>query len=240
MDKGKVQSFFINSKELNEQIEILVYLPSQFTPLYKYPYCIAQDGKDYFQLGRISRTLDELIHNGEIEPIIFFGIPYSTVEDRRNKYHPKGEMHNAYVRFLINEVVPYIEFNFPVLHMGASRALLGDSLAATISLLTSLQYPHTFGKLLLHSPYVDDSVINKVESFQDGSLLTIYHTVGTQEYEVKMTDGNVSDFLTPNRRLSEIIQQNQADYFYDEFNGNHTWKYWQEDLKRGLRYLFSN
>ena len=51
--------------------------------------------------------------------------------------------------------------------MGSTRALIGDSLGATVSLMTALQYPHTFGKVMLQSPYVDEqSIRSLVESFR--------------------------------------------------------------------------
>ncbi|MCU9612411.1 alpha/beta hydrolase-fold protein [Caldibacillus lycopersici] len=240
MEKGKTTDLSFYSNELQEQVQILVYTPPQFTPLNKYAYCIAQDGKDYFQLGRIARTIDELLYNGEIEPILFFGIPYQNVADRRKKYHPLGSMQKQYMRFLVYELIPFIEERFPVLHMGQSRALAGDSLAATISLLTALEYPHTFGKIMLHSPYVDENVINAVNHFSNGDLLTAYHVIGKEETFVKMTNGETADFLTPNRTLSKSLTNNIADYFYDEFDGNHTWKYWQKDIKRALTFLFPN
>ena len=74
-----------DSKELGESLNILVYLPANFSPLYKYNLLIAQDGKDYFQLGRIARVADELLENGEIENVIIVGIPYRNVQDRRKK-----------------------------------------------------------------------------------------------------------------------------------------------------------
>ena len=85
MSKGKVQHFSIFSKELDEELEILSYLPPQYTPLFKYSYCIAQDGKDYFQLGRIPRIIDQFVNEGDIVPILFFGIPYKDIKDRREK-----------------------------------------------------------------------------------------------------------------------------------------------------------
>jgi len=238
MDKGKVQDFKFYSNELQEELEILVYLPPQYTPFSQYSYMIAQDGKDYFMLGRIPRLLDKLITENEIEPIIFFGIPYKDVQDRRKKYHPNGEKHQQYMNFLIHEFIPFIEENYPVSQMGKSRALAGDSLAATVSLLSAQQYPNMFGKLMLHSPYVNQDILQSSLEFNHWDLLTIYHVVGLLETEVKMTDGAIGDFLTPNRKLMQIIKENNTEYFYDEFNGNHTWTYWQKDLLRGLKFLF--
>ncbi|MBS8263135.1 esterase family protein [Mesobacillus boroniphilus] len=236
---GKIEEITLQSKELGEEVTMLVYLPANYSPLYKYSLLIAQDGRDYFQLGRIGRIADELLGKKEIENVIIVGIPYESVEDRRRKYHPKGEQHQAYIRFLAHELVPYLDEQYPTYQMGMGRALIGDSLAATVSLLAALQYPHTFGKVLLQSPYVNEEVFSAVKDFRQPELLHIYHTVGDQETVVKTASSKNKDFLTPNRELSKIFKERGYGYFYDEFNGNHTWTYWQPDLKRAIRQVFS-
>ncbi|OZI13045.1 hypothetical protein CEW92_03415 [Bacillaceae bacterium SAS-127] len=236
--RGTIQDEKIYSKELGEEIELLVYLPANFSPLYKYALLIAQDGKDYFQMGRIPRVADELLAEEEIENVIIVGVPYANVEDRRRKYHPDGEQQEAYIRFLAHELVPFLDEKYPVYHVGYGRALAGDSLAATVSLMTALRYPHTFGKVIMHSPYVDDKVLQAVETAEDYKHLSLYHVIGTGETEVKTTNGTIADFLTPNRKLHALLDKKGFDSFYDEFDGIHTWKYWQPDLKRALLRMF--
>jgi len=236
--KGTIKELTFQSLELGEEIQLLVYLPANFSPLYKYSLLIAQDGRDYFQLGRIGRLADEFLFEREIENIIIVGIPYKDVEDRRRKYHPDGDQNQQYIRFLAHELVPFLDKEFPTYHMGSTRALIGDSLGATVSLMTALQYPHTFGKVLLQSPLVDDQVLKLVKDFSEAQLVEIYHVIGAQETEVKTTDRRISDFLSPNRKLSKVISEKPFTYFYEEFNGNHTWTYWQPDLRRALKMLF--
>jgi enterochelin esterase-like enzyme len=236
---GKINEITLQSKELGEDITMLVYLPANYSPLYKYSLLIAQDGRDYFQLGRIGRIADELLGKKEIENVIIIGIPYESIEDRRRKYHPEGEHHEAYIRFLAHELVPYLDEHYPTYQMGMGRALIGDSLAATVSLLAALQYPHTFGRVLLQSPYVNEQVLSAVKSFSQPSLLNIYHTVGEKEAVVKTTSSKNKDFLTPNREISSIFKEKGYSYFYDEFDGDHTWTYWQPDLKRAIKLMFS-
>ncbi|MEG9296385.1 esterase family protein [Mangrovibacillus sp. Mu-81] len=238
VNRGKVTELNLYSKELNEELKMLVYLPATFSPLYKYSLLIAQDGKDYFQLGRIPRLADELLGNKEIENMIIVGVPYKSVEDRRRKYHPYGEENDAYIRFLAHELVPYLDEHFPTYHMGMGRALIGDSLGATVSLMTALKYPNTFGKVILQSPLVNDKVLDEVEDFPHPHLLQIYHVIGKDETEVKTTNGEVKDFLTPNRELHELFIEKKYTAFYEEFDGGHTWKYWQPDLKRALSMMF--
>jgi enterochelin esterase-like enzyme len=235
--KGSIQDVPFYSKELGENVNLLIYLPASYSPLYKYHLLIAQDGLDYFQLGRIGRVADELLFNQEIDNLIIVGIPYKTVEDRRKKYHPNGEQQKEYTRFLAHELVPYLDREYSTYQMGFSRSLIGDSLAATVSLMTAIQYPHTFGHVLMQSPFINNDVLRTVEQ-TNASELNIYHIVGVDETEVKTTDGLIKDFLTPNQELSRLFKKMRFPYFYEEFSGDHTWKYWQPDLKRALKHIF--
>ena len=80
--KGTIKSYLFQSEALSEELELLVYLPYNYSPLFKYTLVIAQDGRDYFQMGRIGRVADELIADDEIENIIIVGIPYQDRFDR--------------------------------------------------------------------------------------------------------------------------------------------------------------
>ncbi|TWT04832.1 esterase family protein [Planomicrobium sp. CPCC 101079] len=234
MNRGTVQDLSIYSNELQEEMQLLVYLPSNYSPLYKYTVVIASDGKDYFQLGRVPRVADELLENKEIENIIFVGVPYKSVKDRSRKYEPAGEQHEAYLRFLAHELVPFLDEKYPTYQVGMGRALIGDSLAATVSLAAALKYPNIFGRVILQSPKVSYELLEKVRNFQSANSFTVYHVIGKGETAVKLTSGGTADFLEPNRQLNSLMQQKGFSIFYDEFDGDHTWKHWQPDLKRAL------
>ncbi|MDN7244380.1 alpha/beta hydrolase-fold protein [Planococcus shenhongbingii] len=234
MNRGTVQDLSIYSKELQEDMQLLIYLPANFSPLYKYTLIIASDGKDYFQLGRAPRIADELLDNNEIENIIFVGVPYKSVKDRSSKYEPAGEKHGAYLRFLAHELVPYLDENYPTYQVGMGRALIGDSLAATVSLSAALKYPNIFGRVILQSPKVSDELMETVEAFNPANAFTVYHVIGKGETAVKLMSGETADFLEPNRKLNNLLKNKGFSIFYEEFEGDHTWKHWQPDLKRAL------
>lgn len=234
MNPGKIEEVQFYSEELQEEMELLIYLPSRYSPLYKHNVIIASDGKDYFQLGRIGRVADQLMEEEQIEPVIIVGVPYKTVEERRRLYHPEGDRRKAYSRFLARELIQYIDETYPTFQMGGSRTLIGDSLAASISLLTAAAYPNCFGNVVLHSPFVDEQVLEAVRSVKDPAALSIYHVIGKQETYVPTTADGRLDFLTPNRELHELIIERGFPYFYEELEGDHTWKSWQPDVRRAL------
>ncbi|RNF38492.1 alpha/beta hydrolase [Planococcus salinus] len=234
MNRGTVEDLTLYSEALQEDMQLLVYLPFNYSPLYKYTLVIASDGKDYFQLGRAPRVADELLENQEIENIIFVGVPYKNVKDRSTKYEPTGKQHAAYLRFLAHELVPFLDDKYPTYQVGMGRALIGDSLAATVSLMAALKYPNTFGRVILQSPKVSEELLEKVSDFSSSHSFTVYHVIGKQETEVKLTSGETEDFLEPNRELNKMMKEKGFSIFYEEFEGDHTWKHWQPDLKRAL------
>lgn len=234
MDKGKIEERTLYSEALQEEVKLLIYLPATYSPLYKYSLLIASDGKDYFQLGRISRVADDLLSSEDIENLIIVGVPYENVKARRAKYHPNGDKNAAYMRFLAQELVPYLDEQFPTYQIGMGRGLIGDSLAATVSLMTACAYPHTFGKVMLHSPYVNDDVLTAVRNVSN-TQFTVDHLIGLDETAVPTGDGIEKNFLEENRQLSEIFNERGFDYRYEEVEGGHTWKTWQKDMTRTLQ-----
>ncbi|WP_085992696.1 alpha/beta hydrolase [Oceanobacillus senegalensis] len=239
--KGTMINKEINSSYLNETKQIKIYKPESFSPLYKYNICLMQDGNDYFQMGRIATFSDRLHESEEITNTVFIGIHYKDRQDRRKKYHPSGEQYEAYTKFVVNEVIPLIDEIIPTLLLGKTRAIMGDSLAGSFALATALRYPNTFGKVIMHSPYIDEVMLNLVkETKVDLSSIDIYHTIGTKEDNATLSDGKVEDLLTPSRKLNQLLTNKGASYTYHELeDGNHTWKYWQKEMPRTLTSMFS-
>ncbi len=228
----------INSNYLNETMTLRVYTPENFSPLYKYHFCIMQDGNDYYSLGRAATLSDKLHKENQIENTIFIGIHYKDKYDRQDKYHPNGNKQSDYVNFLIREVVPFLDAEFPGYYMGHGRTLVGDSLAGTLALMTAVKFPNIFGNVIMQSPYVDEHVKEVVESTKDFSSLTIYHTIGNKETDVKTTAGNRRNFLAPNRELCGFLSLQSIAYTYHELDGDHTWGTWQKDFENALLKMF--
>ncbi|MBM7571562.1 alpha/beta hydrolase [Aquibacillus albus] len=236
--KGKMVDKEINSTYLEETITIKWYQPEAFTPLNTYHLCIMQDGNDYFQMGRVATLSDKLHDEAEIEDTVFVGIHYRNRYDRHDKYHPSGPKNEAYTNFLVREVLPLLDQELSTHQISGSRTLMGDSLAGTLALMTAIKYPNTFGNVIMQSPYVDETVLDAVQKANNLDKLSIYHTIGTEEANVETTIAEVKDFLTPNRKLRDLITEKNTEYIYHELEGNHTWKYWQQDLPRALKTIF--
>lgn len=238
LEKGSLATTMLYSNALQEEMKLLISTPANYTPMMTYPVAIANDGNDYFQLGSLSRILDEKIEDGEIDEHIVIGIPYINSEDRRQKYMPNGEKHDAYLTFLAEELVPYLEENYSISDAPDERILMGDSQAATVSLLALVKYPDVFQQAILHSPHITDEVLELVKDLPKGIDYHIYHAIGKGEETVHTKDGQVKDFLTPNRQLHEQLDDQKIDYDYVELEGDHTWKTWKPDLPKAIMRIF--
>lgn len=235
MRKGKMSEQIIESNYLQEMMTLKIYTPEDYSPFQPYNLCIMQDGNDYYQMGRVATVSDQLHEDGDIEYTIFVGIHYQDRYDRRRKYHPDGEQLQAYIQFVVNEVVPFLDENYQI---RSPRILMGDSLAGTLAFMIASKQPHIFNKIIIQSPFVDQEILQLAENTENLSLLDIYHTIGEAETTVKTTDGQIVDFLTPNQHLSKILSQKASNYEYKEIhNGKHTWGYWQKDLPTALKYI---
>ncbi|AJH23498.1 MULTISPECIES: esterase family protein [Bacillus amyloliquefaciens group] len=232
---GIIHEKTLFSHELEEEMTVLVYLPATFSPLYKYHTVIAQDGHDYFRLGRIGRQAEELMSKGEIDRCIIIGVPYKNVRERRNTYHPEGSKFASYKRFIANELVPFIDKEYPTYQVGYGRTMIGDSLGGTVSLMTAIDYPNMFGNVIMQSPYVDGHVLDAVRQSEDLKQISVYHQIGEKETGVHTTDGQVLDFTVPNEELKQLLESKQSEYTYETFDGDHKWTYWQPLITPALK-----
>jgi len=237
--KGKMYDIQIESTFLHETMTVKIYEPEQYNSLYENQIVIMQDGNDYFQLGRVATVSDEMHDDYELSNTVFVGIHYIDRFDRLKKYHPDGEQYEAYKKFLIQEVIPAVENICPLNPLGTTYALMGDSLAGTIALMTAMDAPEIFSKIVLQSPLVNEEVLEIARQASAIKDVAIYHSIGLDETNVGTTKDGLVDFLTSNRELAHHLQQHVMNYTYQEIeNGNHTWKFWQKEMRTVFETMF--
>ncbi|MCU5746004.1 alpha/beta hydrolase-fold protein [Staphylococcus sp. SQ8-PEA] len=238
---GKITTFEFPSDILNRNITLSVYLPKDYTELFKHKVVICFDGRDFFSFGQVHRKYEKLRKEEKIEKAIFIGFHYQTVDDRRREFHPQGDKAPQTVRAVTQELLPFIDNTFATYKVGHGRVLLGDSLAGSIALLTALSYPRIFSQVGVLSPQYAEPINQLVERCQFKEQLSIWHAVGLEEQKFNLpTTGAEADFLTPNRALHELLDKHNITTHYQEFEGGHQWKSWQGLLEDLLIYFLSD
>ncbi|MCC3696987.1 esterase family protein, partial [Staphylococcus epidermidis] len=213
---------------LNRDVTLSVYLPEDYTNLFKYQLIFCFDGLDFFRFGRTQRIYEQLREEQSIQRAIIVGFHYEDVEKRREEFHPSGSRSNLTIKAMGKEILPYIDATFPTYKVGNTRLLIGDSLAGSIALMTAMTYPTIFSRVALLSPMYNENIKKKIDTCMNKGQLTIWHAIGLEEADfILPTNGKRANFLTPNRELNQLIKEDNIEYFYKEFNGGHHWKSWK-------------
>ncbi len=231
---GSVERVEIQSRFLQQSREVHIYLPHNYSPLYKYPVLYVNDGSDYESMGRMISLLNHRFADRHARRFLVVFVPVDK-SVRRDEYHPEGSKHSAYVRFFADELIPLIEERYAAFPMGPARGIVGSSLGAVAALHTLLTYPRKFHYLALQSGAFHESSFQQVEAKgRELATVPIYQVVGLQEDRFQSASGKVIDLLALNRKMRDLLQSGGVDVEYSEYDHDHTWGFWQEDLPRLL------
>jgi enterochelin esterase family protein len=235
--RGEVVERQLKSEMFGDVRPISIYLPSRFRETRRYPLLLVHDGFDYLRFAAFQTVLDNLIHRLEIPPLVAAFVQ----SPRRVEEYAASELH---ARFLIDEMVPLLEHEFPLLDDPRDRALIGASFGAVASLHAAWKRPGTFGKLLLQSgsfAFTDigdhdrgplfDPVVDFVNAFRESP--------GMPVEQIFVSCGIYESLIYYNRSLYPVLQRTGADVRLVESQDGHNWENWRDRLREGLTWLFA-
>lgn len=228
-----IESHTLYSAHLHEERTIKVYRPQALaggTPL---PVLYAHDGVEFFTHGRIATIAQQLITAADMAPLIIVGIAVRH-SMRSDDYAYHGSRNAAYVAFVLEECMPYIERQYPI--ATASRSMAGISLGASVTLQLSLQARQLFSSVLLFSGAYPSSLQNDIQKETDLHSLKVWMLSGTEETAVQTPFGQ-HDFLQANRLMAGALKAAGAKVTYTEAPGTHIWGFWQQHTPAALRWL---
>jgi sugar lactone lactonase YvrE/enterochelin esterase-like enzyme len=137
-----------------------VYVPAQFKPDGTAAVMIFQDGHDYVNLKgnwRVPTVFDNLIASGAMPPTlaVFINPGHDTskgepktpwnVSNRSLEYDSLGD---RYARFLMEEILPEVEKQWPLTKDPEKRAICGASSGGICSFTVAWERPDAFRKVL--------------------------------------------------------------------------------------------
>jgi predicted alpha/beta superfamily hydrolase len=167
-----------------------------------YPVLYLQDGQNLFDDAtsnsgewHVDETVEHLVGSFKIPPMFVVGIDHG--EKRSSEYLPypnehsqdaaardPNEVHGSdYVRFLLTEVMPFIEKHYRVARGVMNTGLGGSSYGGDISLYTVLEHPGIFGHVLLESPVLSIGNGQLIKDAEKARQLPqkMYLGIGTSE-----------------------------------------------------------
>jgi enterochelin esterase-like enzyme len=220
---GHVEEFELASERLGNRREVYVYLPpgydGQTAPL---PTFYVHDGGEYLSRARMPIVLDNLIHAGEIAPLIVVMVdPVNRMTEYR--------LNDAYVDFVVSELIPHIDGCFRTLASSEGRGVMGASLGGLISVYLALAQPDLFSKAASQSGaflLAQDRILDLARNAR--ATQSFYFDVG--KYEQR--------FIPSHVLLVEALKARGCRCFFQELAGGHNWTSWRAHLKDLLVFLW--
>ncbi|CAN5376529.1 alpha/beta hydrolase [soil metagenome] len=164
------RSYTIRSAILGDERRLNVYLPAHYAdPSRRFPVLILLDGGEAEDFHPISGLAQITAANGFGQELIVVGIegvdrrhdltPVITSPADRQTL-PKAGGADAYRRFLIEEVKPWVAAHY---RTSGRTGLVGESLAGLFTLETLLKTPGAFDDYIASSPslWLDDQALSK-------------------------------------------------------------------------------
>jgi enterochelin esterase family protein len=233
---GTLKEMLFESRALGGPRRVVLYLPARFRPTRRYHLLVVHDGPEYLMYSGMKTVLDNLIYRLEIPGLI---VAFIHPEKRLVEY----ANHEPHARYLAEELVPFLEREFPLLAEPRNRGLMGASFGAVASLSTAFRYPGFFGRLLLQSgsfAFTDigthqkgpifDPVVEFMNAFRDRPRAVserIFVSCGTYEA-----------LIYENRSLVPFLQKAGMEVRYVEARDGHNWENWRDRMREGLSWLF--
>lgn len=233
---GSLDKLHINSEIFKEARDLYIYKPARYRGNRRYPLLIVHDGIDYLKFADLKIVLDNLITSLEIPPLIAVMIQSP---DRLLEYGA----HDPHADFLANELLPYMNENYPLNDDPDHRAVMGASFGGVAALHAAWRYPGLYGRLLLQSGSyafsdlgrhnrspVFDPVVRFMNEFRE--------TPGVPSKRVYMSCGIYESLIYENRSLLPKLQAQGIDVRFEEARDAHNWENWRDRLRNGLSWVF--
>lgn len=234
--KGTFDELVVESEALGGPRRVTVYRPARFRPTRRYPLLVVHDGPDYLQFAGLGAVLDNLIHRLEIPGLV---VALSRPGNRMDEYAASP----AHARYLVEELLPRLETEYPLLEAPGSRGLMGASLGAVASFHAALAYPDRFERLLLQSgsfAFTDigggdsgpilDRIVGTMNGYREGPTRVAKKTF--------VSVGVYEPLVSENRALIPVLRRAGTEVRFVEVRDGHNWENWRDRLREGLSWLF--
>ena len=228
---GKISYQYYKSTTLGTTRQLLVYTPPGFnaTAKKKYPVLyLIHGGSDteetWTKVGHANLIADNLIAKSLATPMIIV-MPYGNVRPA-----PMPD----FTKDVINDIIPFIESNYPVSTDSKNRAVAGFSVGGGQTLNIGLTNTDKFAYIASYAPYTATEEFQKNftnwtpdEDKMNKQLKLFIISVGTEDFLYESVKKNLAMFEEKKIRVKPYIVP-----------GGHTWMNCKQYLATTLQEIF--
>lgn len=251
---GTVSKVWYNSPGLDMNRRLTIYTPPGYEDSDRsYPvlYLLHGSGGDeeaWPSLGRATQILDNLIAQGQAEPMIVVMPNGNAPQEAAPGESALGfvvptagvsRMNRGSIELSFPDVVSFVDTHYRTIADKQHRAIAGLSMGGFHSMHISKQYPDMFDYIGLFSAAIWPPENSDSPVYQDmeGKLRTQFEKKPALYW---IAIGN-SDFLyDANKQYRTLLDANNYPYTYVESNDGHIWRNWRIYLSDFIPLLFKN
>jgi enterochelin esterase-like enzyme len=232
---GRIDTVEYDSRTVGNKRKMLVYTPPGYSTDARYPvlyllHGIGGDETEWAQHAAPEVILDNLYAENKLVPMIVV-LPNGRAEpnDRAEGNIFAPEHVKAFENFekdLLNDLIPFIESNYPVKTGRENRALAGLSMGGGQSLNFGLAHLDTFAWIGGFS-----SAPNTKPPEQ---LLTDPDEAAQKLKLLWISCGDKDGLISISQGVHKYLKENNVPHIWHVDSGEHEWSVWKNDL-----YLFS-
>ena len=247
---------------------VRVWTPADYDPEQKYEVIYMHDGQNLFdasitwnqQEWGVDECISALLAAGEIRPCIVVGVD-NISEIRYEEYYPSAicseiapgvlpedfkPLGDEYLRFLVEEVKPFIDSNYSTLTDASHTFVAGSSCGGLISSYALCEYPEVFGGaacLSTHCSLMNPHTTVDQKPAADAYLNYLQAKLPA-DHLLYMDRGDCtldSSYAEPQEAINQMIGSlgwDESDYMYRFFPGHsHSENDWKSRLDVPIRFL---
>ena len=246
---GRLEEHRFRSRVLNDERKIWVHVPAGVDPSRAdLGVAVFFDGFVYAHILRAPTILDNLVASRRIAPVLSVFLGWSMTGRTPELCMPSA----PFGRFLVKELLPWIERTYRVRLRPERTMLVGASCGGLSALHWAAEYPEHFRLVLsqsgaFQSPDFGQFPLGMGPGEEPGRLirsmtgrprlpLRVWMEAGSLEGNYVLPGGVT--LLAANRHMRDVLDLKGFRIAYREFNGGHNPECWQEGLVDGLVGLF--
>lgn len=173
-------------------------------------------------------------------------------------YIDLNEPNSNYGEFIGRELVEITRKMFPLSQKREDTFIAGQSMGGFGAIRNGLKYADTFSHIAAFSSAVhifemplmnpEESLLGSLKVFGDLEKASrteknprvVFENLkknGGEVPRIYMSCGLQDDLLESNRHMKAYFMEQGVDLTYEEVEGGHTWKVWDEEMKKVLKWL---
>jgi predicted alpha/beta superfamily hydrolase len=276
VSNGTIKRFEKFASKYVDARNIDVWLPDGYSPKKKYAVLYMHDGQMLFdatttwnkQEWQVDETVGKLLKDNKIKDVIVVGV-WNNGEFRHSEYYPQKTLQDLleetrnfivkkslkdkpqadnYLKFLVEELKPYIDKNFSTKKDVKNTFIAGSSMGGLISIYAICEYPNIFGGaagISTHLPMVLDAKTPNLETVPSSFRNYLEKNLpkaNSRKIYFDYGDQTLDSFYPPMQKKVDEIMQNKGwtknawttNFFAGE---DHSEKSWSKRLNIPLEFL---